>query len=43
MCLNDSNEIQKEIKKIKEENKTFEPCKKLSSKYIAKQLIEEMK
>ena len=43
MCLNDSNEINKEIKRIKEENRTFEPCKKLSSKYIAKQLIEEMK
>lgn len=43
MCSNDSKKINIEIEKIKEENKNFEPCKKLSSEYIARQLIEEMK
>lgn len=43
VCHNKLNEINKEIERIKSDNKKYEPCKKLNSKNIAKQLIEEMK
>lgn len=42
-CLNKKEQIQKEIENIKNSNKIFEPCEKLSSKYIAKKLLNEVK
>lgn len=43
ISYNNLNNIHTEIEKIRKDKKTYEPCEKLNSKNIAKQLIEEMK